>query len=194
MGDPKLTIITGPMFAGKTTLLLKEFENTLKENKKAVLFRSSIDDRYSITEVVSHDGVRKAATTLPTGEECMKVLSSAIEQYDAIFIDEGHFWKNTPGFVNTLRNAVSRSKSVYVAMLDYDENGDIYKITKETLEAAGEVRHLKSRCAKCGGVATMTQRVINGVENFDNKFMPGGSDLYQARCENCFIRPPKNPH
>ncbi len=188
MENPKLIVITGPMFAGKTTMLIEEAKKAAYANRKIVLFRSEIDNRYSISEVVSHDGVKLSAVTLPRGEECIKTLKEAANDYEIIFIDEGHFWKDTKGFAQALDEIVYMSRTVYVAMLNKDIDGLPFGISKELVPLADNVHTLEAKCVKCGNVATFTQRVVDGVENFEDKFMPGGSNLYQARCRNCFVR------
>ena len=42
-----------------------------------ILFKSGMDNRYSTTEVVAHDGTRLPASILPEGEECIKALREA---------------------------------------------------------------------------------------------------------------------
>ncbi|MDK2982623.1 MAG: thymidine kinase, partial [Thermococcaceae archaeon] len=42
-----LEVITGPMFAGKTSELIKRIERQMFAKRTAALFKPSIDNRYS---------------------------------------------------------------------------------------------------------------------------------------------------
>ena len=183
-----LIVITGPMFAGKTTRLLKEVQKASKKGKP-ILFRSAIDNRYSTTEVVSHDGFKLPAVTLQSGEGCIPALKAAASEYDVIAIDEGHFWHDTKGFAQAL-DRIADSKVVYVAMLNKNANGDPFEISKELISLADRVCSLESRCSKCGGKAGFSQRIIDGNAAYGDFPLVGGSNLYEARCRKHFVRPP----
>ncbi len=182
-----LIVITGPMFAGKTTRLLKEVQKASK-NRSPILFRSQIDNRYSTSDVVSHDGFRLPAITLQGGEGCIPALKAAASKYDVIAIDEAQFWQGTKGFAETL-DRISDSKTVYVATLNKDADGNPFEISKELVSLADRVCSLESKCSKCGGKAGFSQRIINGKEAYGSVTLVGGSDLYEARCRKHFVRP-----
>ena len=52
----KLCVVTGPMFAGKTTALLKQAEDWRKEGHIVTIVKPLQDNRYSVAQVVSHSG------------------------------------------------------------------------------------------------------------------------------------------
>ncbi len=187
----KLIVITGPMFAGKTTKLLSEIQKAHKSKKKVILFKSAIDNRYSDVDVVSHNGARFPAVTLPDGAEGIKALYEAAENYDVIGIDEGHFWDDTKGLADTLNKLAFKSKSIYVAMLNRKSDGTSFNLSKELLPFADHVQFINAKCARCAKDATFTQRVtpyrtVNGEISY-----VGGKEDYEARCRNCFTPPPK---
>ncbi len=184
----RLTVIIGPMFSGKTTRLLNEVEKASKANRKAILFKSPIDNRYSDTDVVSHDGMRIPAAVLPSGEGFKKTLDDAAQNYDIVVIDEGQFWRDTEGFADALNDLAFKSKQVYVAMLNTKADGKPFKVAKELLPLADTIYCLWAKCSKCGQRANYTQRVINGTEDFGDNFLVGGKESYEARCRKCFVR------
>ena len=51
-----IEVITGCMFAGKTEELIRRINVLQFAKKKIVVFKPSIDNRYSDTKVVSHAG------------------------------------------------------------------------------------------------------------------------------------------
>eukprot|EP00879_Flechtneria_rotunda_P015611 GHRR01016326.1.p1 GENE.GHRR01016326.1~~GHRR01016326.1.p1 ORF type:complete len:366 (+),score=140.04 GHRR01016326.1:153-1250(+) len=57
IGDGRLELIVGPMFAGKSTHLLKRVQEVShSRNRVAVAVKSSTDQRYGSNWVVTHDG------------------------------------------------------------------------------------------------------------------------------------------
>ncbi len=189
----RLVIITGPMFAGKTTKLLKEMKKAQRMKKRVVLFKSAIDNRYGELEVVSHDGDRLPAAILPSGEECIRTLAKAAEKYDVIGVDEGHFWDATEGFAQALNELAFKSKSVYVSMLNrHSDDGNSFNVANELMPLADYVDFVKTKCARCGRRASFTQR-ITPYPILDGKVAyVGGKGDYEARCRTCFVPTPKS--
>ncbi len=184
----KLVIITGPMFAGKTTRLLKEISKARTGKKKAVLFKSGIDNRYADQEVVTHDGERLPAFILPEGEQCIPTLRKAAEEYDIIGIDEGQFWDGTKGFASELNRLAFQSKSVYVSMLNRKKDEELFNIGKELLACADHVHTLHSKCWKCGRKASFTQRITPWPSSNRMADFVGGAKDYQPICRICLSK------
>ena len=186
----RLFVITGPMFAGKTTMLINMLSGAVKENKKVVLFKSQVDDRYSISDVVTHDGLTFSAYLLPTGRECIGRLYEAADKNDVIGIDEGQFWHGTEGFCDALDRIAFMGKEIYISLLNRDAMGEPFTVATEIIPKADGVQVLHSKCSRCGGKASLTQRVKDGVEQFGKQMQIGGNDIYEARCRKCFVMPP----
>ena len=53
-----IEVICGCMFAGKTEELCRRVRRIQYAKKKIIIFKPIIDDRYSNTEVVSHNNTR----------------------------------------------------------------------------------------------------------------------------------------
>lgn len=83
----KLELIFGPMFAGKSTELLRRIRRYTVAGKRCLTVKSASDVRYSLDEMTTHDLQAIAATRCDMLEE---VLDSA-NHYDCIAIDEGQF-------------------------------------------------------------------------------------------------------
>jgi len=62
----KLTVITGPMYSGKTTELLNFAEIYELGRKKIKIFKPQIDVRYSADDVVTHKLFKMPATVVKT--------------------------------------------------------------------------------------------------------------------------------
>jgi len=66
---PQLEVITGCMFSGKTEELIRRLERVRIAKGKLLLFKPTIDDRYSTTSVVTHYGREFSAHLLSPGME-----------------------------------------------------------------------------------------------------------------------------
>ena len=50
-----IEVVCGPMFAGKTEELIRRVKRMDFAKKKYLIFKPTIDNRYAISEVVSHN-------------------------------------------------------------------------------------------------------------------------------------------
>ena len=89
-----LEIITGPMFAGKTSALLKKARSFSGE---MVLIKPSFDTRYGICEIKTHDGVAAEAFNLTNTNEILdsQVIKevTALLPSDELICDLGDLFK-----------------------------------------------------------------------------------------------------
>ncbi|KAB2003946.1 hypothetical protein ES319_D11G164300v1 [Gossypium barbadense] len=61
----EIHVIIGPMFAGKTTSLLRRIRSERNNGRNVAMIKSSKDTRYAIDSVVTHDGVKFPCWALP---------------------------------------------------------------------------------------------------------------------------------
>ena len=54
-----IEVVVGPMFAGKTSELLRRVAGYEAQGLTVAIVKSNKDDRYSASHVVTHDGIRK---------------------------------------------------------------------------------------------------------------------------------------
>ena len=189
----KLEVITGCMFSGKTEELIRRLERVRIARKKILLFKPTIDDRYSERAVVTHYGREFAAHPLPPGEETIAAIdrivgSDAIDGATVVAFDEGNFFsERLPGLCEDL---VARGKRVIVAGLDLTFAGEPFGPMPALMALADDVDKLHAVCVKCGGEATRSQRLIDGrpAPSTDAVIKVGGTEFYEARCRSCYER------
>ena len=78
-----LSIILGPMFSGKSTELIRKIRLAKTINKKVLVIKPKIDNRYDDNKVVSHSFESEICQTVDNLES----LDSIIINYDLIVID-----------------------------------------------------------------------------------------------------------
>lgn len=189
MGNEELAsgtieVICGPMFAGKSEELLRRINRLVYAKKKFLVFKPSIDNRYSETEVVSHNQHKYKAIALMDPK---MILDYYENDLDAICIDEIQFFDEA--IIDVIDFYANHGVRVIVAGLDMDFKGDPFMITAKLLAKAEYVTKLTAICTVCGKSATRTQRLINGepASINDPVVLVGASESYEARCRHHHI-------
>ncbi|RLG75305.1 MAG: thymidine kinase [Thermoprotei archaeon] len=188
-----IEVIVGPMFAGKTSELIRRIVRESYAKKKVGIFKPSIDVRYSIENVVSHNGLSYPAFVVPTNKNGIwKIYELAKENgLDVVGIDEAHFFPTE--LVSVCEKLADEGVRVIVAGLNLDFRGEPFETVKELLARADDITYLTAVCTVCGSPATRTQRLIDGKPApYDSpRIVVGGKELYEARCRKHHVVPGK---
>ncbi|MEJ5257575.1 MAG: thymidine kinase [Fervidobacterium sp.] len=177
----KLTVITGPMYSGKTTELLNFAEIYDLGRKKIVIFKPAIDNRYSAEDVVTHKFFKMPAKVVASSDELARVYYSVGERPDAIFVDEVHFFDEA--IVDVLKKITSDGVDVYCAGLDMSYLWEPFEATAKLMAIADEVIKKKAVCEICGeynGTLSFKKKTNGGVIDV------GGKEKYIAVCKDCY--------
>ncbi len=181
----RLVVVTGPMYAGKSTKLLDEID----VYDDSLLVKPSQDNRYAEEEVVTHDGRSRECVVVP-GDAGKQALLQAVREKDpdAIGADEVHFFDDwLVEAVEELRDDIN----VIIAGLNEDFRGERFAVVSSFLEKADDVLRLRAECERCGDRASKSQRLIDGepAPHDSPTVVVGGEELYEARCEDCHTVP-----
>lgn len=184
----QLEIITGPMFAGKTTMLINKIKNcNLKDNEK-ILFNYANDKRYSNeAHIASHNKDIVPSIPITNCFEINKYITSSIK---AIFIDEIQFLHSLKDWLDNSKQHFSNLESITIAGLNYDIygnefNNDFNYLIYTNYQNA-KIYHLQSSCYICNEKAYFTI-LLNNKNNNDiisqnNNVCVGSKDMYQPTC------------
>lgn len=176
--------IVGPMFAGKTEELLRRIKRMEYAHKNYIVFKPAIDNRYSTSEVVSHNKKSTKAVSISHGSEMKRYLTPQIQ---AVVIDEVQFFDAT--FIQYVMELANQGYRVICAGLDMDFRGEPFGVIGSILAVSESVTKLTAICSCCGADATKTQRIINGQPAYYNDpiILVGEKESYEARCRTCHI-------
>ena len=185
-GHPGLEVVVGSMFSGKSEELIRRVKRAVIARRTVQVFKPSIDDRFGIELVRSHDGDSFVARPVRTSAEIPALLSL---ETSVVGIDEVQFFD--PGIVDVARDLVSSGRRVICAGLDLDFRGEPFGPVPLLLALAERVDKLEAICVVCGESATRTQRIVNGVPAFydDPIIEIGAQEAYEARCRACHTVP-----
>ncbi|MFK5884163.1 MAG: thymidine kinase [Candidatus Izemoplasma sp.] len=180
--DGWIEVVCGPMFAGKTEELLRRVKRLEYAKKNIVVFKPSMDDRYSDSEVVSHNNNRTKSVSIAKAKQILDFVDS---ETDVVAIDEVQFLDAEA--VAIIEYLASRGVRVIVSGLDKDFRGEPFSFMPKLLAIAEYVTKLTAICVKCGAPATRTQRIVNEkpAKYLDPIVMVGASESYEARCRSC---------
>jgi thymidine kinase len=177
-----IEVICGPMFAGKTEELIRRVIRMDYAKKKYLIFKPSIDNRYSESEVVSHNKRKVNAICVSSSKEFVNYLTDDIE---AVIIDEVQFFDEE--VVQVAHELAEKGLRVICGGLDCDFRGVPFNIVAQLLAMAEKVTKLTAICVCCGEEATKTQRIINGMPaKYDDPIiLVGEKESYESRCRRC---------
>src|SRR5690348_15137092 len=180
-GGGWLEVVCGPMFSGKSEELIRRLRRAEIAGQRALIVKPLIDDRYDVGHVVSHAGAKMRAVTATSGSEVGRLAQG----YDAVGIDEVQFFDDD--IVTAIADIVDRGARVVAAGLAQDFRGLPFGAMPTLLCVAEFVDKLEAVCHRCGGPATMTQRLVDGQPApFDGETIQVGAlDSYEARCRSC---------
>lgn len=175
-------VICGSMFSGKTEELIRRVRRAQIARQKVQVFKPSLDDRYVLEKVTSHNGMGLDATLIT---EAREILDLVEPDTAVVAIDEVQFFDWTIAEVcNTLAEG---GKRVIVTGLDMDFRGEPFGPMPLLMAEAERVDKLSAICVVCGAPASRTQRLIDGqpASYDDPVIMVGASEVYEARCRHC---------
>ncbi len=183
----RLEVICGSMFSGKTEELMRRLKRAEHARQGVLTIKHQIDNRSHSATIMSHDGhMRNALPIDGTTVGVDKILELANDSIDVIGVDEIQFFPNR--ILDIICQLVDEGKRVVVAGLDLDFRGEPFGIMPLLLTIADEVTKLKAICIVCAKDAHYTQRIVNGqpAGYDDSIIVVGASEMYQARCRNCY--------
>lgn len=177
----RIEVICGSMFCGKTEELIRRVRRAVIAKQNVEVFKPSIDDRYSLQHVTSHNGQNIEAITVDSSDKIMEHLSASTT---VVAIDEAQFFD--PRICDIVDELADRGIRVIVAGLDLDFRGEPFGSMPHLLCRAEEVTKLHAICVECGEEASRTQRLVNGnpAKYDDPIIMVGAKEAYEARCRD----------
>ncbi len=158
----KLTVIAGPMFAGKTTKLLTLFSVLSNLNYSILCFKAEAKKINGMGHTRSHDE-RPLPVIYISMDDPEKILQYVgREGIGKVIIDAVHFFPKDR-FLAVVKKLLGQGIDVYVNGLIYDYRKQEFGATKTLMNMADECLELFSICVRCGGKAQHTERIAGGT-------------------------------
>jgi thymidine kinase len=179
-----IEVICGSMFSGKSEELIRRVHRVQIAKKKVQVFKPTIDTRYSIQYIYSHNGTKIEAINISNSKE---LLEKTEPDTEVVAIDEAQFYDK--GIVTICQKLADQGRRVIVAGLDQDFRGEPFGPIPELLAVAEYMDKLQAICMICGSPASRTQRLVNGkpAKYSDPIILIGAKETYEARCRKCHV-------
>jgi len=179
----KLTVIAGPMFAGKTTKLLTLFSVLSHLGYSVLCFKAEALSNGGMGHTTSHDE-RLLPVIYIDMKTPEKILTYVGKQgIKKVIIDNINFFPKQR-FILIVKKLLAMGIDVYVNGLIYDYRKQEYGATKMLMKMADECIEQFSICVKCGGKAAHTERIA-GTTQLSVGTHGNVAAQYIAVCASC---------
>ena len=171
-----IEVITGSMFSGKTEELIRRLRRAQFAGLNVEIFKPSLDKRYSVTRVVSHD--EKSIVSTPVDNpSAILLLTGGV---DVVGIDEAQFFDNS--IVDVCNQLADNGIRILIAGLDMDFMGKPFGPMPALLAIAEYVTKVHAICMRCGNLANYSFRKSEEPQ----VVLLGEKNIYEPLCRNCY--------
>ncbi len=171
-----IEVVAGCMFSGKTEELIRRLKRAVIAKQHVEIFKPTIDTRYHIENIVSHNHNSIRSTPVSSAKE---IILRAVD-CNVVGIDEAQFFGSELAEVCNM--LAFSGKRVIVAGLDMDFAGKPFGPMPELMAIADYVSKVHAICMVCGAPAGYSYRLVNNNETL----LLGETNIYEARCRTCF--------
>jgi len=172
-----ITMVTGPMFSGKSNHLINMAAHAGREKIPFIAFKPAKDKRYAVDEIVSHDGRRIEAYRVESAGSIRGIIKRhRSEGLTCVAIDEAQFFELD--LVDLLNEYHTEPINFLVACLDLDSDGKPWETSIQIMAIADMVHKIAGQCAVCHMPSTRSQRLSSDK----TRELVGGAKEYSPRC------------
>lgn len=178
---PRLDIIIGPMFAGKSTELLRKINQLKVLDIPYLVVKPDIDTRYNQNKVVSHDKNSHDCYPIKCLSDLYKLNN--FNNINTLFIDEAQFFDNLQK--NVLHIVEELNKNVVIVGLDGDFQRNKFGQILDLIPYSDSCKKITSLCKKCGDgtQALFSHRIVKS----DDQVSLGATDEYESLCRKHYL-------
>ncbi|MDE2134206.1 MAG: thymidine kinase [Alphaproteobacteria bacterium] len=199
----RLEVIVGPMFSGKTELLIAKLHRAQYARKRIRIVKPAHDTRtqgFIASRAVNPDGTTEVTDTLSAvmvrnQKDFARVVGAC--DFDVLAVDEAQFFpldeplRDTLGWFGRairtlLRERRATGLRIIVAGLDMDFAEQPFGPVPGLLAMADAVEKLTGVCMVCGSDSGyISQRLVAD----EQQLVVGDAGEYQVRCRRCYEPP-----
>ncbi|PRW39184.1 thymidine kinase [Chlorella sorokiniana] len=184
---PGIEIFMGPMFAGKTTALLRRVAELEARGFSVAVVKSSKDDRYCNASVVTHNGLKRPCFAAPTLRAFREAAGADYPSFHVIAVDEAQFFPDLHDFCS--HAADHEHKRVVLAGLDGDFQRKRFGQVLDLLPMADSVVKLTAHCKFCKQEHKQVPALFSlRIAADSRQELVGGADTYAPVCRRHYVQ------
>ncbi len=169
-----IQVITGCMFAGKTTELISRLKKT---KKNYLLVKPKLDNRDAGDQVCTHAGFSEKAQRVDKLSDIFVKLADV----QVVGVDEAQFFSDS--IIQDIEYLALNNIKVIVAGLEKDYLDKPFGPMNSIIQMASSVIRLKASCTRCLAPATHSYRKVDQIKE---QLLIGSEKIYEALCTQCF--------
>jgi thymidine kinase len=173
-----LELIIGPMYAGKSTELIKIINRYKCLQKNIIIINHSYNNRYGSNGLTTHNKESIDKCIILENLKDLNEKNIDLEKVDVIIIEELQFFNDA--FEIIIDWCDNKGKTVVAAGLDGDFMRNPFGDVLRLIPHADKITKLNALCKRCGDgtLAHFTKRITK-----DNQTtLVGSDDIYEAVC------------
>ena len=171
-----LEIIIGPMFSGKTSELIRNYNEKISENKKVLAINYDKDVRYGKNKIISHD---KNCINSHNFNNLYKINNDLFDDIEWIYINEAQFFKNLKPWI--LHQINTTNKNFVLCGLDSDFKREKFGDILDLIPHSDKITKLYGKCHNCNKQSLYTHRISHEEEQ-----EVIGTNNYIPVCRDCY--------
>jgi thymidine kinase len=183
----KLYFRYGAVGSAKTLNLLAVAHNYRQQEKKVLIVKPGLDNRFGTNQVRSRAGLEQEADVVLHGGE--SIDETRLDGIDCLLVDEVQFFE--PAVIEHLRH-ISTEFGIPVICygLRTDYRRGLFPGSQRLLELADSIEEVKTTCAFCNRKAIYNLKIVNGAAVGPDDKGPvvdlGCEEKYLPACAACY--------
>ncbi len=182
----KLYFRYGTVGSAKTLNLLAVAHSYGQQNKRVLVMKPALDDRFGEGTVKSRAGLERDADLLLKQNTTFEV--GQFEGVNCVLVDEAQFL--SPHVINQLRAlAIDLDIPVICYGLRSDFRTDLFEGSRRLFELADEISEIKTTCFFCNRRALFNLKLLNGEATIEGPSIElGAEEKYLPACAGCYSK------
>lgn len=182
----KLYFRHGTVGSAKTLNLLAVAHNYRQQDKKVLLIKPALDNRFGVESIRSRAGLVMDADILVGANSTL--LQTNFAGIDCLLVDEVQF---LPAHIIEELRVITLDFNIPVICygLRTDFRSRLFEGSKRLLELADSIEEVKATCHFCHRKSIMNLRHMDGKASFDGPSVQlGAEEAYYPACFKCYLK------